>query len=158
MNLAKELIKLMSDYYSQNNLSEKLFIPMQEDYLKIFTMDTNNLNVINNFLIPLGYFPGDNDFETELKDVPDDLLTRVDLCVKGSLFLYLSEILSWNEVKVLLNIDNTGVALYKIAPEDDLGAYDIIIALLAVLFGKVTYDVTVLPTYNYERLSNDEYY
>jgi hypothetical protein len=85
-------------------------------------------------------------------------LTRTDLAVKGAVFLYLTEILSWNELKVLLNIGSSGVILYKNLPTDELGAYDVILSLLSVLFGKVNYNIDVLPSYNFKRLTKDVYY
>jgi hypothetical protein len=154
MKLAREIIGLMSDYYSKNNLKLKMNSPVNQEYIEILKP-----YIITRFLQPLGYLSGTSDFDTELRLVPSDILTRVDLVVKGALFLHLNEIISWNEVKVLLNIGSIGETLYKIASDDDLGSYDIILPMLAVLFGKVSYEPRTTPiTYNFKRLTYDVYY
>ena len=171
MKLAKELIRLMSDYYTVNNLKNRMKFPMNEEYLDILKPE-----VIRTYLSPLGYtilpVPLSSEelkqpimsrrkiptFEEQLKEVPKDLLTRVDLVIKGSIFLYLNEILSWNEVKKLLNIGSSDVILYKIEPTDPFGAYDIIISLLSVLFGKISYTTVTPITYPFVRFANDVYY
>lgn len=153
MKLAKELIGLMSDYYNVNKLWFKLFTPPYDDYLKVFQTTS-----LTRYLSAYGYLPGTQDFTIEVAMVPTELLTKVDLTIKGALFLYLNEILSWNEVKVLLNIDSTGVALYKGEGDTDPGAYDIVISLLAVLFGKVKYTTAAPLTYSFKRLTMDVYY
>lgn len=97
-------------------------------------------------------------FDEEIKLISIDLLTKVDLVTKGAVFLYFNEILAWNEVKVLLNIGTTGVILYKIETYEPLGAYDIILTLLSVLFGKVNYTTVTPVEYPFKRLTNDIYY
>lgn len=179
MKLAKELIRLISEYYDLNKLNTRMDFPTNEEYLNILKPI-----VVKQFLEPYGYFAGskcyltnkgykvdpfdtkeivrevsrDLCFEVEIKDIPKDLLTRIDLVIKGSIFLYVNEILSWNEVKKLLNIDSNDVILYKKEVTDNFGAYDIIISLLAVLFGKVVYLTNTPLTYTFKRLITDTYY
>ena len=153
MKLARELIRLMSDYYALNKLKMRMSSPSNEDYIKLL-----KTNIVSQYLSPLGYVTGVKDFDIEIKEVPKDLLTRIDLVMKGAIFLYVNEILSWNEVKVLLNIDSTGVILYKKEPTDDFGAYDIIISLLSVLFGKISYTTVTPVDYGFVRFTNDNYY
>jgi alanine dehydrogenase len=50
MKLAKELIKLMSDYYSLNNLNIKMKSPINQEYLEILKPD-----IIRTYLNPFGY-------------------------------------------------------------------------------------------------------
>jgi len=85
MKLALELIKQMSDYYSNNNLKAKMNKPTNQEYLEIL-----KTNVSKNFL----NLSGEKDFEEEIKYVPNHLMVKLDLVVKGSIFLYLNEILS----------------------------------------------------------------
>jgi len=153
MKLARELIRLMSDYYALNKLKMRMSSPSNEDYIKLL-----KTNIVSQYLSPLGYVTGVKDFDIEIRDVPKDLFTRIDLVMKGAIFLYVNEILSWNEVKVLLNIDSTGVILYKKEPTDDFGAYDIIISLLSVLFGKISYTTVTPVDYGFVRFTNDNYY
>lgn len=201
MKLAKEIIKLMSEYYALNKLNLKMNNPVNQDYLEILKSDivwkylktygytsatkyeseaikeipedmVSIVNLVNsgniflyltNDIKPYGYLSSITDFGVSppagfTQIVTDNLSIRLDLVIKGSIFLYLTEILSWNEVKVLLNIGSSGVLLYKNLPTDELGAYDVILSLLAVMFGKVNYNVESLPTYNFKRLTNDIYY
>lgn len=180
MKLAKELISLISDYYTSNNLNANMSEPINKEYIELFKP-----KVIGRFLFSHGYIDKNIAFAEQIKLVPAGLLTRVDLTIKGAIFLYLNEILSWNEVKVLLNIgsvqkllrsdgiyvdykdlttENTeplyvssDIPLYK-KDTDPIGAYDIVVSLLSVLFGKVSYDNSVTTEYLFERLTGDIYY
>jgi hypothetical protein len=197
MKLAKELIRLISDYYASNKLNLKMNQPVNQEYLELLKPDvifkyfkpygyvsatehgskniktipediSQVINLVSDGAVllyltdktkPYGYLPSNSTLpEGFTKIIIDNLSTRIDLVIKGAIFLYLNEILSWNEVKVLLNIGTSGVLLYKNLPTDELGAYDVILSLLAVLFGKVNHDVTMLPSYDFKRLTNDVYY
>lgn len=201
MKLAKELIRLMSEYYASNKLNLKMNEPSNQEYLELLKSDiifkyiktygytsdtkfvseavkevpediTSVVNLVSNGAIllyltddikPYGYLLSITEFgpvppEGFTKVVPDNLSIRLDFTLKGAIFLYLTEILSWGEVKVLLNIGTIGVLLYKNLSTDQLGAYNVILSMVSVLFGKVNYNTDVLPTYNFKRLTNDIYY
>lgn len=112
-----------------------------------------------------------DEFETAVKaelkrleiERPNDLI-RLDIVLKGTIFLYLNEILSWKEVRFLLNLDyvtgspGSGIHLYKKDGVDSLGAYDIVMSLLSVLFGKVVYEQSSAKDYKFSRLTTDKFY
>lgn len=168
LKLAKELIRELSKYFANNRLNRKLTNPINTEYidaLKIKPLitfgliDTSNLSAENTEV-----FNNSVDLEiARLENERSTDLLRFDLVMKGAMFLYLNEILSWKEVRVLLNLDygdNTqeGIHLYKKEENDSLGAYDIILALLSVLFGKIVYEQSGAKNYNFDRLTSDNYY
>lgn len=157
MKLAKELIKLMSDSYASNNLNDKFLSPINLEYIKILSPET-----LDKFLkdkITGGHYDLDFkplDKETALEH--GDISTRINLVVKGCIYLYLKEILSWTEVKKILNIGSHTMNLYKVNDQDPIGSFELIISLLSVLFNKVIYETSQLTEYPYDRLTGNKYY
>lgn len=169
LKLAKELLKDMSAYFKTNRLSRKLMSPINEEYI-----DALRIKPMINFdlLSPaVSQLNKKDEFETAVKaelkrleiERPNDLI-RLDIVLKGTIFLYLNEILSWKEVRFLLNLDyvtgspESGIHLYKKAANDSLGAYDIVMSLLSVLFGKVVYEQSSAKIYKFSRLTADKFY
>lgn len=169
LKLAKELLKDMSTYFKTNRLSRKLMSPINEEYI-----DALRIKPMINFglLSPkVSLLKKKDEFETAVKaelkrleiERPNDLI-RLDIVLKGTIFLYLNEILSWKEVRFLLNLDyvtenpNSGIHLYKKEDKDSLGAYDIVMSLLSVLFGKVVYKQSSAKDYKFSRLTTDKFY
>ena len=143
--------------------------PINEEYI-----DALRIKPMFNFGLldpPLSKLKKKDEFETAVKaelkrleiEKPNDLI-RLDIVLKGTIFLYLNEILSWKEVRFLLNLDyvtgspNSGIHLYKKEGNDSLGAYDVVMSLLSVLFGKVVYKQSSEKDYKFSRLTTDKFY
>lgn len=169
LKLAKELLKDMSAYFKTNRLSRKLMSPINEEYI-----DALRIKPMINFRLldpAVSKLSKKDEFETAVKaelkrlelESPNDLI-RFDIVLKGTIFLYLNEILSWKEVRFLLNLDyvtgspGSGIHLYKEEDTDSLGAYDVVMALLSVLFGKVVYKQSSAKDYKFSRLTTDKFY
>lgn len=168
LKLAKELLKNMSAYFKTNRLSRKLMSPINEEYIEALRIKPMiNFDLLDPAVSKL---KKKDEFETAVKaelkrleiEKPNDLI-RFDIVLKGTIFLYLNEILSWKEVRFLLNLDYvTGspnyIHLYKKEVNDSLGAYDVVMALLSVLFGKVVYEQSSAKDYKFSRLTTDKFY
>lgn len=160
MKLAKELLKEMSIYFKKNRLKEKLKSPINEQYIDALRIkplinfgliDPNNLDDTNVYNFQKST---ENEIERLKTERKEDMI-RFDLVIKGSMFLYLNEIISWKELRFFLNLD-----FYK---EGDsfihlIDSYNIIISLLSVLFGKITYEQSSVKEYKFERLTGDRFY
>lgn len=131
MSLSKQLIKDMSSYFKRNKLINKLSSPVSEDYADVFK---GNIEV-NFGILPL-IVSSENKF-------------MIDFVVKSSIFLYLNEILSWNEVERLLNIRAEELTLKE--------SYDILLPLTAVLFGEISY-LNESSVLDYERFTVNKRY
>lgn len=142
METAKELLGLISNFIENSKIMDRLSYPINEEYLKLL-----HVNILKSWDIY-----EDPDIEDENYD--KDVYIKVDVVVKGTIFLYLMEILDWSEVKYILNIEENDDIIPPL-----IGSYEIIMSLLSVFFGKVVFIKEIQDSsYKFTRYTTDAQY
>lgn len=157
MKLITNLHNKMWKIYKDEQLYLKTISPLNNEYLKLLNID-----------ILFSFFPELSPYKKDILDTntnnqlvlskyieDENIVDKFNTVMKGSWFLFLKEILSWNEVKVLLNIDiddeNEFISL------DD--SFNVILSLLSIFFNEVYYEPKSNKSeYVFLRSADDKYY